>query len=140
MKTRLGLLFSVLAAQAGHAALPEPEPALPGYALGQPLAEARRVVPPGESPTTWVLRCSDDPEAPPDLTAAAHRTDGALLCWPMRLSAAGAERVATMPRRRGASEELEFRAGRVVRITRAWRRADRQSTSVSYSFPPGSKP
>ena len=146
MKTLVALVTFVLAATAALATTNEPAqplstplstpPAysLPSYALGQPLAEARLVIPQSESASTWTLRCSGDPDAPPELAAAADQA-GAMVCWPFRLTPAGAVRAATLPRRLGATEELEFRQGRVVRITQLWRRADGTSGSVTFSDP-----
>ncbi|MBU6266535.1 MAG: hypothetical protein KGN34_03275 [Sphingomonadales bacterium] len=92
---------------------------LPDYALGQPLAEARQVIPIGHSAADWRLRCAGDRAAPSGLIVTpAERTAGVIRCWPMRVTAEG-ERRAAHPLRhaRVASEELELLHGRIVRIT-----------------------
>lgn len=96
--------------------------ALPGYALGQPLQEARAVVPAGKSAATWHLRCAGDAGAPPGLTLSpAERSAGVMRCWTMEI-VNGIERRAgnPFPNKRRSTEEIEFLDGRIVRITRVY--------------------
>lgn len=118
-----GFLLAASAAVVG--ADPVLEPHLPAYALGQPLEDARRVVPNGQTRETWILRCTGDPGAPAQLALSAPElAAGRMLCWPMRLTPGGAVRTPSPPRLHDGIEELELRHGRIVRIFRTWRTAN----------------
>lgn len=109
------------------------EPPLPGYALGQPLSDARQVVPNGQSRATWVLRCAGDPAAPAELVvSSADQAAARMLCWPMRITPAGEVRAATPPTRGDAVQELEFRGGRIVRISKDWHTDAGLTGSITY--------
>ena len=97
---------------------------LPGYALGQPLAESRQVVPPGETRATWVLRCAGDAGAPAGLGAAPSAATEPLHCWPMRIGADGERRASGWHRHAPAVEDLEFREDRLALIRIVTRAAD----------------
>ena len=103
---------------------PETARPLPGYALGQPLAESRQVVPPGETRATWILRCAGDPGAPARLGQAPAAPTESLHCWPMHVGAEGEQRASAWRRRANAMEELEFREGRLALIRIVTRSAD----------------
>lgn len=94
---------------------------LPGYAIGQPLEDARRVRPPGSAGEGWVLVCSGDESAPEQL---AVQEPGAMTCWPMKQQPEG--RVRTGYPVRGAERvemELHLVNGIVERIeTTRWYR------------------
>src|SRR5690606_4987015 len=112
---------------------------LPGYALGQPIEDARNVVPAGQSRESWRLHCAGDPGAPAGLDLSdAERTAGVGRCWTFEVSG-GIERRATFPQGNAhhSTQELEFWQGRIVRITevRYASEADRAGRRVVLSKP-----
>jgi hypothetical protein len=94
--------------------LQAPASALPGYALGQPLEEARQVRPPGEAGEGWTLICTGDPAAPAELASDSR---GIMVCWPMKRVNREWERVG-YPKRGAARVEtaLHIIKGVVERI------------------------
>lgn len=95
---------------------------LPGYALGQPLEDARNVVPAGKSRATWYLRCTGDALVPEGLAVSgAEKSAGIRRCWTTeRID--GAEQRTAVPRRGAlrAAQEIEFVKDRIVRIKRTY--------------------
>jgi len=104
-------------------------PIVAGYAIGQPLEEARRVLPAGKSVTDWHLRCTGDAALPPGLaiTPDEHRA-GIVRCWVMEM-VDGLERRTASPRLNSklAEEELEFRNEILFRIKRRYSYVDSNS-------------
>ena len=93
---------------------------LPGYALGQPIDEARFVVPEGRSRDAWHLRCAGDAIAPAGLMlSTAERQAGVERCWTTE-TVDGVERPVASPFRHDGAmmQEIEFLRGKIVRITR----------------------
>lgn len=116
---------------------------LPGYALGQPLEDARNVVPAGKSRRTWHLRCAGDAVVPEGLEVSnAERAAGIRRCWPTE-NMEGAEQRTAVPRRNAfrATQELEFVGDRIVRITRVYffSASDRVGTTITCSTDEASK-
>jgi len=92
--------------------------ALPAYVLGQPLEDARRVIPNGQTAETWHLLCAGDPDAPEELQVSpAEKGAGVQRCWPFEI-VSGEMRRSAHPRGSAvsSSEEIEFLNGRIVRI------------------------
>jgi hypothetical protein len=91
---------------------------LPGYALGQPLKDAERVVPIYTTAKKWRLRCTNGKDLPTGLQVSeAEEEAGVVRCWTMEVGAKGEQRAAYPLR--GASrteQELEFLHGSLVRI------------------------
>lgn len=108
--------------------LQAPAVVLPGYALGQPVEDARQVRPSGEAGEGWTLICTGDSAAPPELFSVSR---GTTVCWPMKLvngvwkrigyPKRGAERVET---------ELHIINGVVERIETTRYYADGKTTKI----------
>lgn len=90
---------------------------LPGYAIGQPLEDARQVRPQGDANEGWTLICTGDSAAPAALSSDSR---GTMICWPMKLINGEWER--TGYPKRGAERvetELHIINGVVERIETA---------------------
>lgn len=110
---------------------------LPGYALGQSLADARNVAPIGKSRATWHLRCTGDEQVPDGLeVSSAEKSAGVRRCWTTeRID--GVEQRTAFPRRNAdrATQEIEFLDDRIVRIRRTYffAKSDRTEEIITWS-------
>jgi hypothetical protein len=110
---------------------------LPGYALGQPLADARNVTPIGKSRASWHLRCTGDAQVPEGLeVTSAEKAAGVRRCWTTeRID--GVEQRSAFPRRNAdrATQEIEFLNDRIVRIKRTYffSKSDRAEVTITCS-------
>ena len=88
--------------------------ALAAYALGQPLEDAREVRPPGKTGQGWTLKCSNDADAPEQLSS---NEPGITICWPMK-EVAGKLVRSGYPKRgaKRVETELRFVDGIITRI------------------------
>ena len=107
---------------------------LPGYVLGQPLEDARIVVPNGKARDAWHMRCAGEAGAPSGLEiSAAEKAAGVRRCWTME-TVDGAEQRAAFPRRDAhhSTQEIEFLGGNVVRITKVYYASEADSAGSSF--------
>jgi hypothetical protein len=116
---------------------------LPGYALGQPLADARNVVPVGKSRGTWHLRCTGDAYVHEGLAvSSAEKSAGIRRCWTTE-PIDGVEQRSAFPRRNAhrATQEIELVNDRIVRIKRAYyfSASDRAGETITCSTDEASK-
>ena len=91
---------------------------LPSYALGQPIEDARLVVPVHTTMDRWLLRCAGEPGAPAGLaTTNSEKAEDVQRCWPMEI-VEGREERSAYPRRGAvrATQEIEFLKDEIVRI------------------------